>query len=152
MDVAASTWVWVAGFGGAGGAVSAWLAAGGSPAFAPRRRQPVAVLWRVGQLALAALAAAGTSAGTAWMVGSAAPPSLWIDTRAVSAAFAFFWIGFVSVGWLAAERDKRVLRRAVCSAATAPAAHPDTVEALAHASPDAVYEAVQALMPRRVVR
>ena len=71
---------------------------------------------------------------------------------AVSAALAFCWVGFVTAGWIVAERDKLLLHQAVCSAATAPAAHPDTVQALAHASPDAVFEAVKALMPRRVVR
>lgn len=154
MELTESAWVWVACLGGAGGALSAWLAARGSQRLpsGARQRPPMVVPWRLGHLAMAATVAAGTSAATAWMVGSVAPPSLWVETRAFSAALAFFWIGFVTAGWLAAERDKRVLRRAVCSAATAPAAHPDTVEALAHASPDAVYEAVQALMPRRVVR
>lgn len=154
MELTESAWVWVACFGGAGGALSAWLAARGSQLVPTglRQRAPMVVLWRLGHLLVAAAVAAGTSAATAWMVGSIAPPAPWVETRAFSAALAFFWIGFVTAGWLAAERDKRVLRRAVCSAATAPAAHPDLVEALAHASPDAVYEAVQALMPRRVVR
>lgn len=129
MDATGSTWIWAAYLGGAGGAVSAWRV----------RRSGVG---RLGYAALAATIAAGTAAATAWMIGSAA----------ASSALAFFWIGFVTAGWMAAERDKLLLHQAVCSAATAPAAHPDTVQELAHASPDAVYEAVKALVPRRVVR
>lgn len=154
MDLTLSTWTWVAALGGAGGVVSAWLARQrGAPASSARRsgtRGGVA-LGRLGQLAVAAAIAAGTAAATAWMIAATDAPTLWIGARAFPAALAFFWIGFVTAGWLAAERDKQLLRQAVCRAATAPAAHPDTVRALAHASPDAVYEAVQALVPRRVV-
>jgi hypothetical protein len=98
------------------------------------------VAGRLGTIATTAAIAAATAAATAWMLGR----------TTTSAALAFFWIGFVTAGWLAAERDKRLLRQAVCRAATAPAAHPDTVRALADASPDAVFEAVKALVPRRV--
>ena len=140
MDVTLSTWIWVAGRGGAGGVASAWLT-----------RQRGALLIRIGHLAVAAAIAAGTAAATAWMIASTDAPTLWIGTRAFPAALAFFWIGFVTAGWLAAERDKLLLRQAVCRAATAPAAHPDTVRALAEASPDMVFEAVKALVPRRVV-
>jgi len=145
MDMTASTAFWAAGLGGAGGALSAWLARHRGAA-APR--PPVAAATgdlprgRVAQVGAAAVIAAGTAAGTAWMIGGAA----------ASAALAFFWIGFMTAGWMAAERDKAVLHAAVCRAATAPAAHPDTVQALAHATPDAVFEAVKALVPRRVVR
>ena len=145
MDATGSTWVWAAYLGGAGGAVSAWLARRrGSQSTraglnAQMRHGGVA---RLGYAALAATIAAGTAAATAWMIGGAA----------ASSALAFFWIGFVTAGWMAAERDKLLLHQAVCSAATAPAAHPDTVQELAHASPDAVFEAVKALVPRRVVR
>lgn len=155
MDATDSTWIWVAALGGAGGAVSAWLA---------RQRvaqPPLAGLSLVtsgtglaGRLLyplMAAAIAASTAAAMAWMLGTGAPV-LWIGTRTFSAALAFFWIGFVTAGWIAAERDKLLLHLAVCRAATAPAAHPDTVQELAHASPDAVYEAVKALVPRRVVR
>ncbi len=141
--------------GGAGGAVSAWSARqplaqqlSGDPGQRARRRVDVK---RLGHIALGAVIAAATAAATAWMIGSAATPQTSIGARAIPAALAFVWIGFVTTGWLAAERDKRVLHQAVCRAATAPAAHPDTVEALAHASPDAVYEAVKALVPHRVV-
>jgi len=146
MDVTGNTWIWAAYLGGAGGAVSAWLARQrGSPSTSasldPRVKRAGGV-GRLGHAALAATVAAGTAAATAWMIGSAA----------ASSALAFFWIGFVTAGWMAAERDKLLLHRAVCSAATAPAAHPDTLQELAHASPEAVYEAVKALVPRRVVR
>ncbi len=156
MDVTASTWIWVACLGGAGGTVSAWLARQrGAP---PVRSglnllsRGAVVVGRLGQLALAAAIAAGTAAATAWMIGGTAEPALWVGTRTVPAALAFFWIGFVTAGWMAAERDKLLLHQAVCRAATAPAAHPDTVQELAHASPDAVYEAVKGLVPRPVVR
>ena len=155
MDVTLSAWIWVACLGGAGGAVSAWAAR--KPAAQPvltgraRRARRAVDLGLLGHIAMGAAIAGATAAATAWLIGSAAPPPTWVGTRAIPAAFAFFWIGFVTAGWLAAERDKRVLRQAVCRAAAAPAAHPDTVLALAHASPDAVFEAVNALLPRRVV-
>lgn len=154
MDLTLSTWIWVAGLGGAGGVASAWLARrrGARPARDGRDPGQVrSVSGGLGHLAVAAAMAAGTAAATAWMIASTEAPTLWIGTRAFPAALAFFWIGFVTAGWMAAERDKQLLRQAVCRAATAPAAHPDTVRALAHASPDAVYEAVKALVPRRVV-
>lgn len=144
MDVTVGTWIWVACLGGAGGAVSAWLARQPGPRRAFNRLGPHAGhanLGSLGTMAMAATIAAATAAATAWM----------IDRTTTSEALAFFWIGFVTAGWMAAERDKRLLRQAVCRAATAPAAHPDTVLALAEASPDAVYEAVKALVPHRVV-
>ena len=146
MDVTGSTWIWAAYLGGAGGAVSAWLArqrGSHSPlaSLEPGVKRDRGVN-RLGYAALGATIAAGTAAATAWMIGSAA----------ASSALAFFWIGFMTAGGMAAERDKLLLHQAVCRAATSPAAHPDTVQELAHASPDAVYEAVKALVPRRVVR
>jgi hypothetical protein len=145
MDVTGSTWIWAASLGGAGGALSAWMARqrglhltlAQGPATTGAAR-----LSRLAYVALAATIAAGTATATAGMIEGTAVPS----------ALAFFWIGFVTAGWMAAERDKLVLHQAVCRAATAPAAHPDTVQELAQASPDAVYEAVMALVPRRVVR
>lgn len=134
MDMTVTTWIWTAGLGGAGGALSAWLA-----------RQ------RGGRLSVAAAVAAATAASTAWMLGRTDIAAIQVGAGDVPAALVFFWIGFVTAGWMAAERDKFVLRQAVCRAATAPAAHPDTVQALAHASPDAVFETVKALVPRRVV-
>ncbi len=146
MDATGNTWIWAAYLGGAGGVVSAWLARQrGSPATRPNRGSGVTGAGGVRRLGYAAPAAtipAGTAAATAWMIGSAA----------ASSALAFFWIGFMTAGWMAAERDKLLLHQAVCRAATAPAAHPDTVQELAHASPDAVFEAVKALVPRPVVR
>jgi hypothetical protein len=146
MDATGSTWIWAAGLGGAGGAVSAWLGRqrGSQPAFAslgPGIHRGGRV-GRLSYMAMAAVIAAGTAAATAWMIASAA----------TATALAFFWIGFVTAGWMAAERDKLLLHRAVCRAATAPAAHPDTVQELEHASADAVYEAVKALVPRPLVR
>lgn len=132
MEMSVTAWLWTAGLGGAGGAVSAWLAH-----------------QRAGRVSMTAGVAAATAAATAWMIGHATP--LHLGTTDVPGALAVFWIGFVTAGWIAAEHDKLLLRQAVCRAVTAPAAHPDTVQALAHASPDDVYEAVQALVPRRVV-
>ncbi len=147
-------WIWPAGLGAAGAAMSAWLTW-------PRRVRPTRTtldentgrvyLQRLSRVALAVATASATAAATAWMIASTAAPGMWPGAPAIPAALAFFWIGFVTAGWMAAERDKLVLHEAVCRAATAPAAHPDTVQALAHASPDAVYEAVKALVPRRIV-
>lgn len=155
MDMTATTWIWTACLGGAGGAVSAWLARQGGSGLALtsldwRTRRAVGRR-HLGRVVMAAATAGATAAATAWMIGGADTPALPIGARDLPGALAFFWIGFVTAGWMAAERDKFLLRQAVCSAATAPAAHPDTVRALAHASPDAVVEAVKALVPRRVV-
>lgn len=143
-----SEWFWVAGLGAAGGAASAWLARLQAAPPRDRRalRRPGATRRRLALLTLSA----GTAAAIAWMVGG--PAALRDGGLGLPSALAFVWIGFVTAGWLAAIRDVHVLRAAVCRAATAPAAHPDTVHALAHASPDAVYDAVAALLPRRLAR
>jgi hypothetical protein len=59
------------------------------------------------------------------------------------------FIGFVSARGVTNEVDKRVLRRAVFKAASAPAAHPDTVGAMEMAPPETLYSLVDGLMPRR---
>lgn len=143
-----SEWIWVAGLGAAGGAASAWLTRLKAGTLRERRahRRPGTLRRRLALLALSA----GTAAAIAWMVGG--PAVLRDGGLGLPAALAFFWIGFVTAGWLAALRDVDVLRAAVCRAATAPAAHPDTVSALAHASPDAVYDTVVSLIPRRLAR
>ncbi len=144
MDLTAIAWIWPACLGAAGAAMSAWLTRQRGTRPAPARlgqRSGRGVWLRLSRVAIPVATASATAAATAGMLGG----------TATLAAFAFFWIGFVTAGWMAAERDKLVLHQAVCRAATAPAAHPDTVQAMAHASPDAVYDAVQALVPRRVV-
>lgn len=149
MDTELSSWFWIAGLGGAGGVLSAWLTRVGA---APPHRRSARTGRRAAAIRLAiVVVAAATAAAIAWMVGGAGggEPS---STGRTASALAFFWIGFVTAGWISAERDKRVLRLAVCRAATAPAAHPDTVRGLAHASPEAVYEAVTALVPQRLPR
>lgn len=151
MDMTLDTWMLAACLGGAGGAAGAWLAPRGAAGLAFPRPDPAGRTAEAARLGIIALAAA-TSAAVAWMIAGSASPVLWIGVRPFPAGLACFWVGFVTAGWVGAERDKRVLRQAVCSAATAPAAHPDTVQALAHASPDAVYEAVKALVPRRAIR
>lgn len=139
-------WVWVACLVGAGGALGAgiaWLEA------RPRRRakRGSGAARRVGRARLIVLAAV-TSSAAAWLVGSPGGSG----QLALSSAVAFVWSGFVTAAWIAAERDKRVLRLAVCRAISVPAAHPDTVRDLAHASADAVFDAVAALEPRRLPR
>lgn len=154
MDSAIATWLWVGGLGGAGGAASVWLARQrwAQPVLVRLGVDPGRIPGRLAQIALASVVAGGTAAGLAWMIGRDDASDAWFEPRSISGAAAFFWVGFVTAGWIAAERDKLLLRLAVCRAATAPAAHPDTIEALAHASPDAVYEAVTALVPRRGAR
>lgn len=143
-----SEWIWVAGLGAAGGAASAWLARLKAGTLRDRRahRRPGSLRRRLVLMALSA----GTAAAIAWMVGG--PAVLQDRGLGLASGLACFWVGFVTAGWLAALRDVDVLRAAVCRAATAPAAHPDTVSALAHASPDAVYDTVAALLPRRLAR
>ncbi len=148
METGLSPWFWVACLGGAGGVLSAWMTRFGA---IPPHRRPARTDRQAAAIRLAiVVVAAGTAAAMAWMVGAAGGDRS--STGQTASALAFFWIGFVTAGWITAERDKHVLRQAVCRAATAPAAHPDTIRGLAHASPEAVYEAVTALVPRRVSR
>jgi hypothetical protein len=55
----------------------------------------------------------------------------------------------VSARWVTNEVDKLVLRKAVFKAASAPAAHPDTVDQMALAPPYALYTLADRLLPRR---
>ena len=59
------------------------------------------------------------------------------------------FIAFVSARWVTNEVDKLVLRKAVFKAASAPAAHPDTVDQMALAPPYALYTLADRLLPRR---
>ncbi|HZM96605.1 MAG TPA: hypothetical protein VFB92_24455 [Vicinamibacterales bacterium] len=59
------------------------------------------------------------------------------------------FISFVSARWVTNEVDKLVLRKAVFKAASAPAAHPDTVDQMALAPPYALYTLADRLLPRR---
>ena len=59
------------------------------------------------------------------------------------------FISFVSARWVTNEVDKLVLRKAVFKAASAPAAHPDTVDQMAVAPPYALYTLADRLLPRR---
>jgi hypothetical protein len=59
------------------------------------------------------------------------------------------FIAFVSARWATNEVDKLVLRKAVFKAASAPAAHPDTVGEMELAPPYALYTLVDRLLPRR---
>jgi len=59
------------------------------------------------------------------------------------------FISFVSARWVTNEVDKLVLRKAVFKAASAPAAHPDTVDQMALAPPYTLYTLAERLQPRR---
>lgn len=59
------------------------------------------------------------------------------------------FVAFVSARWITNEVDKAVLRKAVFKAASAPAAHPDTMGQLEYAPPDTLYVLVDRMMPRR---
>jgi len=59
------------------------------------------------------------------------------------------FISFVSARWVTNEVDKLVLRKAVFKAASAPAAHPDTVDQMELAPPYTLYTLAERLQPRR---
>lgn len=59
------------------------------------------------------------------------------------------FISFVSARWVTNEVDKLVLRKALFKAASAPAAHPDTVGEMELAPPYALYVFADRLLPRR---
>jgi hypothetical protein len=59
------------------------------------------------------------------------------------------FIAFVSARWVTNEVDKLVLRKAVFKAASAPAAHPDTVGEMELAPPYTLYTLADRLLPRR---
>lgn len=63
--------------------------------------------------------------------------------------FIDLFISFVSARWVTNEVDKLVLRKAVFKAASAPAAHPDTVDQMELAPPYALYTLADRLLPRR---
>jgi hypothetical protein len=59
-------------------------------------------------------------------------------------------LAFVTARALTSEADKVTLRRAVCKAASAPAAHPDTVRAMERAPLSVLTSLVDDLVLRRV--
>jgi hypothetical protein len=59
------------------------------------------------------------------------------------------FVAFVSARWATNEVDKRVLRKAVFKAASAPAAHPDVVGEMEMVPPYTLYTLVDRLLPRR---
>ena len=104
-------------------------------------------LLRVGLLANL-VASGGTVAGLAWTL------SRLLDVRLSSLPSEQILLGGVLVGFLVArgltsEVDKGVLRLAVRTAASAPAAHPEVAKAIEHAPPYAVYQITTTLVPRR---
>jgi hypothetical protein len=59
-----------------------------------------------------------------------------------------FILGSLAARWMTSETDKRILRAALLRACAAPAAHPDTVKAIASAPPQAALQAANDLAPR----
>lgn len=59
------------------------------------------------------------------------------------------FVAFVSARSATNEMDKRVLRKAVFKAASAPAAHPDIVDEMEMAPPYTLYALVDRLLPQR---
>lgn len=59
------------------------------------------------------------------------------------------FVAFLSARWVSNEVDKLVLRRAVCKAVSAPAAHPDALQNIELAPPETIYAIVEELLPRR---
>jgi hypothetical protein len=59
-----------------------------------------------------------------------------------------FVLGSLAARWMTNETDKRILRAALLRACAAPAAHPDTVKAMASAPPQAALQAANDLAPR----
>jgi hypothetical protein len=110
-------------------------------------KAPILGLGLVGSVAVGA---AATAVAWVWPLGTACAQIARGETGVLLASIGHVLIGFVAVRWVNAERARAILRRAVYQAATAPAAHPDMVRSIAVASPDAIYDAVDALTPRRI--
>ena len=104
----------------------------------------------LGLLGSAAVGAAAAAIAWWWPVGPACAQIASTETGALVAAAGHLLVGGITVRWLTAEGDRVILRQAVHIAATAPAAHPDTVRAMTKASPDAIYEVVMELIPRGI--
>ncbi|MBI1873311.1 MAG: hypothetical protein HYS05_05385 [Acidobacteria bacterium] len=145
------SWISLVVLGGIGGALNA--ISGQHVRLLPSIRRlipgktPIVELGLLGNIAIGAVAAVVTW----WRPGG---PGC-VDIAAGADGFLLasggqFLIAFATARWMSAERDRAILRRAVCKAATAPAAHPDTVRAIEAASPEAVYEVVDKLIPRHV--
>lgn len=104
-------------------------------------------LLRVGLLVNLA-ASSGAVAGLAWVLVNVLDVDvLHLTTGYILAGGSL--AGFLIARGLTNEVDKGVLRLAVRTAASAPAAHPEVARAIEHAPPYAVYQITTTLVPRR---
>jgi len=136
--------------GAVGGALNALLSgdAGFLPSLTALSPGSGRVL-RVGVVGNAVLGC-GAAAGPLWVIyasGFALAATTWPSFLLLGCTGCF--IGFASSRWMTNEADKLVLRKAVFKAATAPAAHPDTVDEMRVARPYQLYVLTEGLQPRR---
>jgi hypothetical protein len=96
------------------------------------------------------LTGAAVTVSLVWVI-QAAGSTLSADGRLglVLLGLSDLFIAFVSARWVTNEVDKLVLRKAVFKAASAPAAHPDTVDEMELAPPYTLYTLADRLLPRR---
>jgi hypothetical protein len=150
MEVTLVSW-WVLVAGAAGGALNAGLS--GTPRLLPSVRRfaprgtPSPALGLLGNAGVGA----GTATATRWALANAAcgPASL-NESSLIFASGVCLCLGWAMARWVTTESGNVVLRQAVCRAATAPAAHPATIRTMLQtASAEAIYNAVDELVPRR---
>lgn len=138
---------WIAVAGAFGGALNAYLTDN-------RRVLPTKVLLgangaviRPGLLVSALI---GGFTGGAAFAAFAGPASSPVGSSAPvrSALVVGLLLGALAARWISNETDKRLLRAAACHAASAPAAHPDTVSEMEDAPPHRVFETAARLVPQ----
>jgi hypothetical protein len=143
-------WIVALVIGGVGGGLSAALSRHGRFLPAVVRLSPVGPrIVRVGVLGdivMGALAAACTG----WVL-RASGSTLDANGRpgVLLLVLAGLFVAFLSARWVSNEVDKLVLRRAICKAVSAPAAHPDALRNIELAPPETIYAIVEDLLPRR---
>lgn len=132
--------VWIAGIGALGAAVNAWVSDNSIPMPVVIKRAGV----RIMRPGLIVSVLVGAMAAAAVLAPVAMSASLSGVVPLVPAAIA---ISVLSARCLSNEVDKRLLRAAVKYAATSPAAHPDTIEAMTSASPYALFTIAHEKLP-----
>jgi hypothetical protein len=145
-----STWLLAVAIGAAGGGLNAFLSDRARlwpsvMTLSPGGRRVV----RIGILGNV-LTGAAVTVGLYWAIQAAgstlnAKGGLGLVLLSCSNLF----IAFVSTRWVTNEVDKLFLRQAVFKAASAPAAHPDTVGQMELAPPYTLYALADRLLPRR---
>jgi len=148
--MASVSWVVALVMGGAGGALNALLSD-------PARLFPSVVTLSPGGTRVVRLGIVGNI-----LTGAAVAVGLYWAARGAGATLSAsggfglallggcdLFIAFVSARWVTNEVDKRVLRKAVFKAASAPAAHPDMVGEMEYAPPYTLYTLADRLLPRR---